>query len=91
MDSLVISSQEQTVVVGDASGSVVVGSTDNSFVVVTGIMGPPGQDGIQNLSQAQDLDLTELADGSLLVYNSTSSRWKATDKLEGQTLEGGQF
>lgn len=91
MSSLVVASQEQAVVVDSGTTNTVVTESDSSFVVVTGIMGPAGRDGIRNLSQAQDLDLTELSDGSLLVYNSTSSKWKATEKLEKQILEAGQF
>jgi len=91
MDSLVIASQEQAVVVDSGASGTVVTESDGSFVVVTGIMGPAGQDGITDLSQAQDLDLTGLSDGSLLVYNSSSSKWQATQRLDKQILEAGQF
>ena len=69
----------------------VIVSTDTAETVVTGLMGPPGQDGIMNLSQAHDVDLTGLSDGATLVYTASESKWKATTKLESQILEAGQF
>lgn len=96
-DTTVVVPVEQTVVVAADSGSVVVESQDNSYVVVTGLLGTPGRDGtngldgIQRLSQASDVDLTNLSDGSLLIYKADSLSWKATTKLEGQVLEAGQF
>lgn len=88
MDSLIVASQEQAVVVGDTANSTVVAEVDNSFVVVTGIMGPPGA---ASISQADDLDVTELADGAVLVYQLNTQKWKATKRLDNQILEAGQF
>lgn len=88
MDSLVVASQEQAVVVGDTVGSTVVAEVDNSFVVVTGLIGPPGT---ATISGATDLDITELANGAVLVYQSDTQKWKATKRLDNQILEAGQF
>lgn len=90
MDTLVISAQEQTVVISQDTAQVVA-SQDTAQVVVTGIMGPPGKDGIVRISQASDVDLTVLENGSLLVYDTPSAKWKSTIKLERQILEAGQF
>ena len=78
-------SLEQVVVT--EQGAVLV-STGTAEVVVTGIMGPPGASSISALT---DLDMTELVDGATLVYRASDSTWKATNKLDNQILEAGQF
>lgn len=68
---------------------VVVVTTDTTGVVVTGIMGPPGESG--KISEASDIDKTNLVDGATLVYASNTAKWVATRLLENQILEAGQF
>jgi hypothetical protein len=67
---------------------VVVVSSDSTSVVVTGIMGPPGFTSITN---ASDIDKTGLTDGATLVYKAETAIWRATNKLDNQILEAGQF
>lgn len=43
------------------------------------------------LTLLKDIDVTNLADGSVLVYSVTSEKWEATTLLEKQTVEGGQY
>lgn len=78
-------SLEQVIVT--EQGTVLV-STDNTQVVVTGIMGPPGESSISNMA---DIDKTQLVDGATLVYRASDAIWKATNKLDNQILEAGQF
>lgn len=80
LESILISEQE-----------VVVVTTETSGVVVTGIMGPAGADGLTRISDMSDLDKTGLKDGATLVYNSTVSKWEATEKLNKQAIECGEF
>jgi len=68
---------------------VVVVTTDTTGVVVTGIMGPPGES--SKISEASDIDKTNLVNGATLVYASNSSKWIATRLLDNQILEAGQF
>jgi hypothetical protein len=68
---------------------VVVVTTDTTGVVVTGIMGPPGESG--KISEASDIDKTNLVNGATLVYASNTAKWVATTLLENQILEAGQF
>ena len=45
-----------------------------------------------NVGSLGDVDATNLEDGSLLVYNSSSSKWVATKEIgDGQNLNGGSF
>lgn len=57
-------------------------------VVVSGVMGPPGAN---ELGSIADVDVTNLQDGVILVYSQATQRWIATNTLERQILEGGQF
>jgi hypothetical protein len=77
LEKVVVSEQE-----------VVVVSSDTSSVVVTGIMGPPGASSIADMV---DVDKSQLTDGAVLVYVASTSTWKATNKLDNQILEAGQF
>jgi hypothetical protein len=77
MEAIVISDSETVVV-----------SQDTGTIVVTGIMGPPGA---STLSELSDVDKTQLVNGATLVYNANSAIWKATNKLDNQILEAGQF
>ena len=44
-----------------------------------------------NLGDINDVDLTILANGSLLIYDTTSSKWKSSLFLEHQDITGGQY
>jgi hypothetical protein len=81
MESVIVSSTE-----------VVVIETDTSNTVTTGtLLGGGTGSGISSISQAVDLDSTDLANGSMLVYNAINAQWKATKLLQEQTIECGQF
>jgi hypothetical protein len=56
--------------------------------IVTGLMGPPGA---STVAQLTDIDKTNLVDGATLVFNEASSVWKATNRLDSQIIEAGQF
>lgn len=62
-----------------------------SQVVSVGIQGPAGADGITSISQANDVDMTNLVDGSVLVYETGSSKWVSKILLDKQTIDCGQF
>ena len=75
----------------------------NTRVVTTTIAGPQGIQGIQGTSGAaatflnnmNDLDSDAVADGSVLVYKSSTSKWVAKNSLEADsgtiTVSGGNF
>lgn len=60
-------------------------------VVVTGGLLPRTYQAITSISGASDVDLSELEDGSMLVYEQNIERWKAVRKLEKQIMEGGFY
>ena len=76
--------------------STIVVQKDHTTYVVTGIQGPPGVGGGAgvgggSINGSTDIDITNLADGSVLVYNTTTNRWQATTTLEKQYFNGGFF
>lgn len=57
-----------------------------------GIQGPQGLQGIQGpLVSAPDVDASTLANGSLLIYSTSSQKWVASTLLENQSLESGHY
>lgn len=59
-------------------------------VVSVGIQGPSGSTAFK-INEARDIDITEIRDGSLLVYKANTQKWTATGTLETQAIEGGQY
>jgi hypothetical protein len=47
--------------------------------------------GQKSLAGLTDVDLTAKQDGSVLVYNTSSEKWKATLDLEKQNINGGSY
>ena len=75
-------------IVSDNKPRTIIAETQHSRTIVTGIMGPRGTSNIQELD---DVDISNLQNGSLLVYSTAATKWKATTTLDNQTLEAGQF
>lgn len=69
--------------------NTVVQTTDTPTIVVGGIMGPPGP--ASNLSSSGDVDITNLQDGSTIVWDVASNTWQATTLLEKQVINAGFF
>jgi hypothetical protein len=75
--------------VSNQSAKIVSVNTQGTTEVISaGIQGPPGP---SNISTASDVDVTNLENGSVLVYKSSALKWTATRTLEQQNLEGGHY
>lgn len=88
MTDTIITDGNNTVIVTDSSAQTIVRDVPSTQIVVTGIMGPPGASTFADL---KDIDLTGIGPGSILVYNTISEKWTATNLLEQQILEAGQY
>ena len=44
-----------------------------------------------NLGDINDVDLSILTNGSLLIYDATNLKWKSSIFLEQQDITGGQY
>ena len=74
-----------------ATETVVV-DTDIAITIVTGLMGPKGRDATASTINAlADVDITNVKEGSLLIFSTSSSKWQAGNTLEHQLLEAGQY
>jgi|694.fasta_scaffold32172_2 hypothetical protein len=75
-------------VTGQTSKVVSVNTQGTTEVVAVGVQGPSGPNYVNT---AGDVDVSNLENGSVLVYKSSSLKWTATRTLEGQNLEGGHY
>lgn len=58
-------------------------------VVAVGIQGLAATS--NNLADINDVDLSILTNGSLLIYDTTNLKWKSSIFLEQQDITGGQY
>lgn len=70
------------------------GDTWNNVGDITGPQGYTGSQGDRGLdliNTANDVNVTELKDGSVLVYKEDSSKWTSTTLLDNQIFDGGHY
>ena len=65
-----------------------VNQQGTSQVVSVGIQGPSGPN---NITTAQDVNATNLQNGSVLVYKTNTSKWTSTTTLDSQNMEAGEY
>ena len=66
-----------------------VNTQGTNQVVAVGIQGPAGA--ASSLGTIPDVDVTDLNDGSVLVYATETQRWKSTTLLNKQAIDAGEF
>jgi len=76
-----------TTVVTEKHNTVVI-RTETPKVILTGIMGPPGK---STITAMEDVDVSQLNSGSLLVYNTQTQKWTSTTLLNQQVVDSGQY
>jgi len=81
----------EVIVLDNSTTEVTVISDSIVEIISAAVQGPPGTSGITNISDATDVDLSNLADGSLLIYSTVASTWQAKNILEKQVVDCGQF
>ena len=92
LNAIVVSNTETAVATNEVSTVVlsgIMGAT--GFTGPTGLTGPQGNTGPtgpagpagygSRISELVDVDVTNTIDGSLLVYNSSVSKWQATNNI----------
>jgi hypothetical protein len=87
---VILTKVHETVLVDDLKNSqnVVVAVQPAPTTIITGQVGPAGE---TNISRAKDVDLTDLADGSILAYKVATEKWTASLNLGPVGLDGGQY
>jgi len=71
-------------IVTEANNTVVIQS-ESTYAIVAGTLGP------NSVPTLEDVDLTNLSDGSLLIYSTQTSKWTAGNLLEKQIIESGHY
>lgn len=89
MTEVVVTSANNTTVVSSPIQSTVVSSQQRITTVVTGQLGPPGTS--RNIGDLLDVDTSTLSAGSVLVYNTNTSKWTSTTLLNQQQVDCGEF
>lgn len=57
-------------------------------IITSGMMPPPVANSLTN---SLDVDVSQLQDGGVLIYNTQTNKWTATNLLDKQVFEAGQF
>jgi hypothetical protein len=89
MSSISSNSQSLSARISSSSRSTIVGkTTSGKSIEVNKIgVGTPGR-----LSELSDVDVTNLEQGAVLIYDETSGKFVAKGTMEdGTTIEGGHY
>jgi hypothetical protein len=66
-------------------------TSNNVTVTAVGIQGASADVQNSRLEDLGNVDSQDLANGSMLVYKTTTNKWTSTTTLDGQNMEGGEF
>jgi hypothetical protein len=85
---VVVTQSGDTSVVQEQIVNRVVTDDKPARIITSGMMPPPA---VNSITASGDVDLTNLQDGGVLVYNTATNMWTATNLLDKQIFEAGQF
>jgi hypothetical protein len=88
MTTEVIVTDKNNTVVLDKSQAQIVREVVQSNVIVAGMIGPSGPIAINAML---DVDISNLQNGSLLIFSNVTNKWTAGNLLEQQIVESGQY
>lgn len=88
MTEVVVTQSGNTQVVQSQQVNRVVTDDKPARVITSGMVPPPM---VANISNSSDIDITNRQEGSLLVYNTVTNKWTATNTLDNVIIESGQF
>lgn len=70
---------------------VVAAVTETTSVIVTGLLGPKGDRGASTIAELDDVNLSSLTSGSVLVYDTNTQKWISKTLLNQQQIDCGEF
>lgn len=85
---VIVTQSNNTSVVQEQLVNRVVIDDKPARVITSGMMPPPA---VNSLTNASDVDISQLQDGGVLVYSTSTNKWTATNLLDKQIFEAGQF
>jgi len=89
MTQVIVDQRYDTIIVDDSpNNTILVKTPETNLIITAGEQGPPG---ITYINQASDVNVSNLENGSILVYSESSEKWVATRLLENQSVESGHY
>ena len=95
---IIVVSEADTLVVSEDKTDTVITYHTETQVITEGSQGPMGPKGDKgdtgastNISNAPDMDITNLRDGSLPIWSAQAQKWVANTQLTNQSLESGHY
>lgn len=85
---VVVTQSGDTSVVQEQIINRVVTDDKPARIITSGMMPPPA---VNSIMAAGDVDISGLQDGGVLVYNTSTNMWTATNLFDKQIFEAGQF
>jgi len=85
---VIVTQSGDTSVVQEQIVNRVVTDDKPARIITSGMMPPPA---VNSIAASGDVDITNLQDGGVLVYNTATNKWTATNLLDKQIFEAGQF
>lgn len=85
---VIVTQSNNTSVVQEQLVNRVVVDDKPARIITSGMMSPPA---VNSIAASGDVDLSQLQDGGVLIYNTATNMWKATNLLDKQIFEAGQF
>jgi hypothetical protein len=85
---VIVTQSGDTSVVQEQVVNRVVTDDKPARIITSGMMPPPA---VNSITASGDVDITNLQDGGVLVYNTATNKWTATNLLDKQIFEAGQF
>ena len=70
---------------------VSINSKATNEVLTVGIQGPIGIQGATSINNITDVNVSNLVDGSLLIYKASTQQWTASTALTAQNIDSGEF
>ena len=77
-----------TNIIVEKTQETVVIDNDVVTIITSAEQGPPG---VTRIGEADDVNVSNLENGSVLVYSGSSEKWVATRLLENQSVESGHY
>lgn len=78
---------DPSVIVTSEHDTVIISNSNSPSVIMTG----PMIGGSNNMNTLNNVDVSNLSTGSILIYQENTQKWTSSKNLDQQFLDGGQF
>lgn len=90
-NTITVQGETRVTVIEESPANITIQAPSQIAVVEVKTQGPQGASS-GSLSQLSDLDIASVADGSTLIYNSSSGKWVGNDDTTvSEILNGGNY